>query len=180
MSCCGNKKNGTCCKASRNKEALERLTRNTIGVYKVTPDTTLPSYGTEQSACFDICACIVSRDGHRWMGSVEVEPNGIVKVPTGLIFDIPEGYSVRLHPRSGLSLNKGLILANCEGVIDSDYVEEIFVLVRNVSSQIQYIEHGDRICQGELVKNESVGFVEIEECPSLKTDRDGGLGSTGD
>jgi len=30
-----------------------------------------------------------------------------------------------------------------------------------------------------LVENENVEFVEIEECPSLKTDRDGGFGSTG-
>jgi len=159
------------CKCGRNKEALKRLSANIIGAYKVVPEAIIPTYGTEQSACFDIYACIVSR--------AEIEPNGIVKVPTGLIFDIPEGYSVRLHPRSGLSLNKGLILANCEGIIDSDYIEEIFVLVRNVSSETQYIEHGDRICQGELVENENVVFVEIEECPSPKTDRDGGFGSTG-
>ncbi len=168
------------CKCGRNKEALKRLNSNIIGAYKISPDATIPKYGTEQSACFDIYACIASRDDHRWLGSVEVEPNGIVKVPTGLIFDIPKGYSIRLHPRSGLSLKKGLILANCEGVIDSDYIEETFVLVRNVSSETQYIEHGDRICQGELVENEKVEFVEIEKCPSLKTDRDGGFGSTGD
>tara|TARA_Y100001937_G_C7125438_1_gene334676 strand:+ start:2258 stop:2776 length:519 start_codon:yes stop_codon:yes gene_type:complete len=164
---------------SRNVEAINRILTHTVGAYKVTPDAVMPTYGTTQSACFDIYACIASRDEDRWLGSVDVEPGGIVKVPTGLIFDIPEGYSIRLHPRSGLSLKKGLILANCEGVIDSDYVEETFVLIRNVSNETQYIEHGDRVCQGELVKNENVEFVEIEERPSLKTNRDGGFGSTG-
>lgn len=164
---------------SRNKDASARLLPHKIGAYKIAPDAMLPTYGTEQSACFDVYACIVSRDDSRWLGSVEVESGGIVKVPTGLIFDIPEGYSVRLHPRSGLSLKKGLVLANCEGVIDSDYVEETFVLIRNVSSESQYIEHGDRVCQGELVKNESVQFIELDERPSQKTDRDGGFGSTG-
>jgi dUTP pyrophosphatase len=36
-------------------------------------------------------------------------------IPTGLIFDIPEGYSIRIHPRSGMALKYGLILANCRG-----------------------------------------------------------------
>mgnify|MGYP001311813996 CR=1 FL=1 len=152
---------------------------NIVGVHKLTPDAIVPTYGTKQSACFDIYACIASRDDNQWLGSVDIEPGGFALIPTGLIFDIPEGHSIRLHPRSGLSIKKGLILANCEGVIDSDYVEETFVMIRNVSDETQYIEHGDRICQGELVKNESVTFVEIKERPSTKTDRKGGFGSTG-
>ena len=164
---------------NRNTEAINRILPHTVGAYKVAPDAIMPTYGTEQSACFDIYACIVSRDDNQWLGSMEIESGDFALIPSGLIFDIPEGYSIRLHPRSGLSIKKGLILANCEGVIDSDYVEETFVLIRNVSRSTQYIEHGDRICQGELVKNESVTFVEIEERPSIKTDRKGGFGSTG-
>ena len=40
---------------------------------------------------------------------------GEVLIPTGLIFDIPEGYSVRLHSRSGLRWKDGIYLTNCEG-----------------------------------------------------------------
>jgi len=54
-------------------------------------------------------------------------------VPTGLIFDIPLGFSLRIHPRSGLSYRRGISLSNCEGVIDSDYVEQTFVSVINNS-----------------------------------------------
>jgi dUTP pyrophosphatase len=44
-------------------------------------------------------------------------------IPTGLIADIPEGFSVRIHSRSGLAFKQGVYLTNCEGVIDSDYVD---------------------------------------------------------
>lgn len=157
---------------SRNTEAMKRLISHTVGTYKVTPDATIPTYATEESACFDLYACLSDT-------VLELKSGERTLIPTGLVLDIPEGYSVRLHPRSGMSFKKGLTLANCEGVIDSDYIEEVYILMVNISTEIQYIEHGDRICQGELVKNESVEFVELEECPSIKTNREGGFGSTG-
>jgi dUTP pyrophosphatase len=102
-----------------------------------------------------------------------------VAVPTGLILDIPEGYSVRLHPRSGLALKNGISMANCEGIIDSDYVDELKVIIVNNGGEPFVIKHGDRICQGELIK--TLDYT-IEQCytkPVQKTDRNGGFGSTG-
>ena len=157
---------------SRNTEAIKRLSPHIVGAYKINPNASVPTYGTEQSACFDLYACLSDI-------VLELKAGERTLIPTGLVLDIPEGYSVRLHPRSGMSFKKGLTLANCEGVIDSDYIEEVYILMVNISTEIQYIEHGDRICQGELVKNESVEFVELEECPSIKTNREGGFGSTG-
>jgi dUTP pyrophosphatase len=152
----------SCC---RNRVAI-------IGAYKLSEYATVPTYGTADSACFDLYACVES--------DLELKPNQRVLIPTGLILDIPKGHSVRLHPRSGLSLKKGLSLANCEGVIDSDYVEEVFVLMINSSNETQYIKQGDRVCQGELVKNEKTTFRLLDEIPTLKTNRDGGFGSTGE
>jgi dUTP pyrophosphatase len=106
-------------------------------------------------------------------------PGDRLMVPTGLIFDIPEGYSVRVHARSGLSLKQGLVLANSEGVIDSDYIEELFILVHNISDNGISIAHGDRIAQGELVVREAYTIGEISCHPGQKTDRVGGMGSTG-
>jgi dUTP pyrophosphatase len=100
-------------------------------------------------------------------------------VPTGLIFDIPEGYSVRIHPRSGLSYKQGLILANLEAVIDSDYIHETFVLLTNISENHITINNGDRVAQAELVKQEKYAISETTNKPVQKTDRTGGLGSTG-
>jgi len=102
-----------------------------------------------------------------------------VLVPTGIIFDIPEGYSVRLHSRSGLAWKDGLYLTNCEGIIDSDYVDPVFAMMTNISQSPKVINNGDRICQAELVETLQHDLTEIKEPPTQKTQRDGGFGSTG-
>jgi dUTP pyrophosphatase len=102
-----------------------------------------------------------------------------VLVPTGLIFDIPEGFSLRIHARSGLSLKEGLVLANSEAVIDSDYVDEVFVLLYNRSSVGRTIRIGERIAQAELVESVQYTIKETKKQPTVKTDRTGGMGSTG-
>lgn len=165
-----------------------------LGIFKDDQEAFLPSFATELSACFDLKACLsptkvvnkknaldninigVSIGPER---SVTILPGDRVLVPTGLVLDIPVGYSVRLHPRSGLALNKGITLANAEGVIDADYVDPVFVLLTNTSDQPFVVKHGDRICQGELVKVESVLISEIVDRPQPKSSRDGGFGSTG-
>jgi dUTP pyrophosphatase len=100
-------------------------------------------------------------------------------VPTQLIFDIPEGWSMRLHMRSGLAIKGGLVLSNSEGVIDSDYTDQLMILVTNTSEIPVRINHGDRICQGELVPVYRTGFASTATRPSPKTSRTGGFGSTG-
>ncbi len=111
--------------------------------------------------------------------SVTIPAHHRAIVPTGIVFDIPKGYSVRLHPRSGLSIKKGFIVANCEGVIDSDYFHEIKALMVNNSDEDIVIEHGDRICQAEIAKCVEHTLEETLEEPKQRTNRVGGLGSTG-
>ncbi len=110
---------------------------------------------------------------------IVIPPRHRAIIPTGIIFDIPEGYSVRLHPRSGLSIKKGFIVANCEGVIDEDYFHEIKSLMVNNSDVEIMVEHGDRIVQAEIVETVLHHIVETDVEPCQKTDRVGGLGSTG-
>ena len=164
----------------------------TLKIYKTHPDVQLPKFATEQSACFDISFYAEGKVTYKGFnkqnapierslskGDITIVSGDRIMVPTGLILDIPIGYSVRLHPRSGLSLKQGLVLANAQGIIDSDYVEELFVLIYNTSDNIIAINNGDRICQGELIKSDKYN---IEEClvqPKIKTDRKGGMGSTG-
>jgi dUTP pyrophosphatase len=100
-------------------------------------------------------------------------------IPTGLVFNIPDGYSIRIHPRSGISFKNGIQLANCEGVIDSDYYHETFVALVNMSDVPFTIKHGDRIAQAELVQDLGAKFSETTERPEMRTNRQGGFGSTG-
>ena len=164
-----------------------------LNYYKLDPSVPDPVFATDGSACFDMHAWLpngsmfkVNQDTLNKTIERMVKANCLeiycmerVLVPTGIIFDIPEGYSVRLHSRSGLAWKDGLYLTNCEGIIDSDYVDPVFAMMTNISGTTQYVKQNERICQGELFKDVKCILDEIDEKPDRKTDRDGGFGSTG-
>lgn len=163
-----------------------------LGVFKKSEHAIIPSFATEQSACFDLSACLLKCEkivGYSMMNEkielycntdyVEIPIDFRALIPTGLIFDIPKDHSIRVHPRSGLALKSGLIMQNCEGIIDSDYVEECMVMIRNDSLTRLTITHGMRIAQAELVPTLRYSFNQIDGKPDRKTDRNGGFGSTG-
>lgn len=149
----------------------------TFGVFKLSPSAKIPTKGTTQSACFDVSYCDHDLAGN---SSLRIVPGGTLAVPTGLIFDIPEGYVMKVYARSGLALKHGITLANGVGIIDSDYVDELKVLLHNHSAVPFIINPGDRIAQVEVVKVSPVnGFAVLRDPPQRKTNRDGGFGSTG-
>lgn len=162
-----------------------------LKLFRTHPLVKIPSKQTAQSACFDLSFqgfnnntyegyTITNKPFKRPMNNqIVIQPGDRVAVPTGLIMDIPEGYSVRLHARSGMSLKQGLVLANAEGVVDSDYVQEVMVLVHNISSNQITIKSGDRVAQAELVEDVKYSIVESASRPGIKTTRVGGMGSTG-
>ena len=166
---------------------------NRLNIYKTHPAIRIPSFATSQSACFDLAFNSVGKGTYKGYnknnsefernfgqgGNIHIMPGDRIMVPTGMIFDIPEGYSVRVHARSGTSLKQGLALINAEGVIDADYIEEIYVLLTNVSENGITINNGDRIAQAEMVKKEEYIIWESATKPYLKTTRVGGMGSTG-
>jgi dUTP pyrophosphatase len=156
-----------------------------------------PAYGTEQAACFDLSSAIgygsailaysktnqkleilASQDDAG--NYIEIPSEWRVMVPTGLIFDIPENYYIRIYARSGLSTKSGLNLINSVGIIDADYTNEVFIPLYNNSQEKIRIYSGERIAQAEMVACEPrVNFSYIDERPQLKGDRKGGFGSTG-
>lgn len=164
----------------------------TLKVYRKSSQAILPTKATDQAACWDISACL--EDGQRIVIINEYNENSSrlvnqaaiklydgerMLVPTGLIFDIPMGFSLRIYPRSGLSIKKGISLVNCQGVIDSDYYHETFVALINHTQMEFEIKHGDRIAQCELVGLTSTTVEETQQEPQPKTNRQGGFGSTG-
>ena len=81
--------------------------------------------------------------------------------------------------RSSVATKKGLVLANGVGVIDSDYFEESFIDLHNISDSLVMIEAGERLAQCRLEKVLNTKLVEVDTPPSQKTSRNGGFGSTG-
>jgi dUTP pyrophosphatase len=164
----------------------------TVGVFKLWPQAELPVQATAGSACWDISACLIDGERVDVIGAYNekfqrVVSDGMITlfggeralIPTGLIFDIPESHSLRLHPRSGLSWKEGVTLTNAEGVIDSDYVNQLFVSLINLTEVSYVIGHGTRIAQAELVPVQAVCYQLVTAQPQAKTNRTGGFGSTG-
>ncbi|MDB4345007.1 dUTP diphosphatase [bacterium] len=169
-----------------------------MNVYKVNENAELPAYATDGSACFDIKACFKRGDKllayNNWNKETHVAVKGVgrvadafqippdtrVLIPTGLVFDIPENHVMKMYVRSGVALKKGLTLANNVGIIDSDYVEQTFIMMINQTDSLVMIENGERLAQCLIEKTTKIEINETAEPIVSKTDRDGGFGSTGD
>jgi len=72
-----------------------------------------------------------------------------------------------------------LMLGNAEGIIDSDYYHQTFIMLYNASADMIRIKHGERIAQGELQKTLDYSLKETTIQPEQTTERVGGFGSTG-
>lgn len=132
----------------------------------------LPSYETKGSAGMDIRAAVLEDE------KLTLSPNQRVLVPTGLIFEIPQGYEVQIRPRSGLAFNNGVTCLNTPGTIDSDYRGEIKVLLINLGLEEFEISRGMRIAQMVVAPVTQAKLLETNELG--ETDRGaGGFGSTG-
>ena len=137
---------------------------------RLQPQAFDPEYSTEGAAGLDL-RCIYSR--------YDVEDN-FIEYDTGLAVDIPENYVGLLFARSSVSKTPH-ILANCVGVIDSDYVGEIKFRYKNINIEDKdYIayEFGDKIGQLVIVPIVKAQLLEVED---LKTTErgSGNFGSTG-
>lgn len=142
-----------------------------IKIQKLHPDAIVPTYATDGSGCFDLRAVDT---GNKRL----VDPTLIIR--TGLAFEIPEGYAMLIFSRSGHGFNHETRLANCVGVIDSDYRGEVLVklTVDWRTGNPLYVKEGDRIAQAMLVEVPKVEFDLVKELPGT-TRGFGGFGSTG-
>jgi dUTP pyrophosphatase len=102
----------------------------------------------------------------------------IILVKTGIIVEIPDGFEGQVRPRSGLALNNGITVLNSPGTIDSDYRNEVGVILMNLGIEDFNIEFGDRIAQLVISKYEKCNIVLCDHLTDSST-RSGGFGSTG-
>ncbi|NTJ64859.1 dUTP diphosphatase [Agrobacterium rhizogenes] len=132
----------------------------------------LPAYETKGAAGMDLRAAI--DDG----ATLTIAPWTRVLVPTGFIFEVPEGFEAQIRPRSGLAFKHGITCLNSPGTIDSDYRGEVKVLLANLSEEPFEITRGMRIAQMVIAPVMQVRIAEIAEI-SETTRGAGGFGSTG-
>jgi dUTP pyrophosphatase len=99
-------------------------------------------------------------------------------VPTGLHFEVPEGYELQVRPRSGLALKHGITVLNTPGTVDSDYRGEVAVILMNHGEEPFTVMRGERIAQAVFSPVIQATLLEVKELG--ETERgEGGFGSTG-
>lgn len=137
-----------------------------VKIKKLHENAVIPKYQTPGSAGFDFHSC----------EDMTILPGQVIAVNTGLGVEIPMGNEIQVRSRSGHALNHNLFVLNSPGTIDSDYRNEIKVILCNASNVNFTIKTGDRIAQGVLCPVKEAEWEEIEELK--ETERTGGFGST--
>ena len=102
-------------------------------------------------------------------------------VPTGLFFELPDGYELQVRPRSGLAAKHGITVLNTPGTVDTGYRGEIKVILVNLSNDTFTFEKGERVAQAVIASRVSSDFGELIEVTNISDSERGidGFGSTG-
>lgn len=153
-------------------------------------DAKIPTYATDGSAAMDIYS----------PKEYTIGPGESIMIPTGLKVNIPKGYALLIQPRSGMSRKTKLRIPNTPGLIDSDYHEEIGVLIENVDPPIKSIGmeivngeirdgtlfgssftigKGERFAQMRLIEVPIVNWLPVSSLGNFDNDHGSGFGSTG-
>jgi dUTP pyrophosphatase len=146
-----------------------------LKIKKLHPDAIVPAYATEGAACFDLHALIspMCTEADRTLS-----PGEAVHVDTGLAFEVPVGWAMKIYSRSGHGFKHGVRLVNAVGIVDADYRGQVRVGLHNDGDEPITIRHGDRIAQAMLERVERVTFTVVEELGDTARGA-GGFGSTG-
>jgi dUTP pyrophosphatase len=112
---------------------------------------------------------------------VEIPSLGRALIPTGVKLNVPENYEVQVRSKSGLALNRGLMVLNSPGTVDQGYTGEIKVIMFNTSDSTQTIKKGEKVAQAVLascIPGKLVDLVQVNKIKS-KDRNENGFGSTG-
>lgn len=131
----------------------------------------LPARATDNSAGYDVYANISI--------PINIYPGETEVIPLGFSTALPTGTAALLLPRSGLGAMYGMILANCMGLIDSDYRDEWKAVIWNRNNEdMVTVNPKMRIAQFILINYLNTDFIIT---PDLnETTRFGGFSSTGE
>ena len=130
----------------------------------------IPEYKTQGAAGADVCALIDS--------PVVLHPGKRAIIPTGLFFEIPEGFEIQVRPRSGLAAKNGVTVLNTPGTIDSDYRGELKIILINLGDEDFVINNGERIAQ-IIISPVTQATFQVTDSLSETERGEGGFGSTG-
>ena len=162
-----------------------------IKVERLHEDVVIPEFAHATDSGFDLFT----------YDDKKIKPRETVIIPTGLKFEIPEGWGIQIKNKSGITVKGAPVYSKkenldtnetflidegkreyitvFEGTIDMNYRGEIGIMVRNDNDYEIIIPKHTKIAQGVLRQVYSCVFEEVESVDT-NTDRgEGGYGSTG-
>ena len=133
-------------------------------------DLPLPRYQSPGASGMDLHAAVD--------GPMTIQPGAVALVPTGIRIAVPPGYEAQVRPRSGLALKNMISVLNAPGTIDSDYRNEVGVILANFGREPFTVARGMRIAQMVICRVYQAELVEVDRLDETERHM-GGFGSTG-
>jgi dUTP pyrophosphatase len=145
--------------------------RLTLPYHKISSDAVDPSYNYETDSGFDLYST----------EEIHFSPFERKLVPTGLSFDIPEGYEIQVRTKSGLAIKQGLTVLNSPGTVDQGYTGEVKVIIMNMNNHELTVNKNQKIAQAVLCPVVSGKWINLVTSTSINQKERGsnGFGSTG-
>lgn len=151
------------------EEFIEEI--KTVGIKVITArEELIPTYASKGAAGADVRANIEE--------DIVIPAGSWKLIPTGLFFEIPQGYEIQVRPRSGLAFKSGITVLNTPGTIDSDYRGELGVILMNHGKSDFLVTRDMRIAQ-IVVASVTIGRFEIAQNLAHSVRGSGGFGHTG-
>ena len=149
-----------------DKIAQEGFSRTVnIKVVKENDDAILPQYAHFSDAGADLYS----------NEEVDINPNEVKIISTGLKVEIPNGYEMQIRNRSGMTVKTPILVQL--GTIDSDYRGTIGVMMYNHGDIPYRVQKGDKIAQAVIMPTYHGNFLIADSL--TETERgEGGFGST--
>jgi dUTP pyrophosphatase len=132
----------------------------------------IPAYKTKGSAGVDLVACIEE--------AIVIAGGMSQLIGTGLSVNIQDpGLVAVVASRSGLCLNSQVRVGQGLGIIDSDYLGEIGVILHNDGTNDYIVQPGERIAQLLFMPVVQVDFKLVADFTTMTDRGEGGFGHTG-
>ena len=143
------------------KISFEQFSKDVKNDKELYNNLKIPQRDSDSTAGYDICL----------LNDIELRPNEILKLPTGLKCFFEKDEVLLLVVRSSMGFKYNIRLCNQVGVIDADYYNNkdneghIWIRIQNEGDSTVNLNKGDAIVQGIFLKyltTQSDSTLEIE------------------
>lgn len=135
------------------------------------PDAVHPKYNYGSDSGFDLHS----------VEDIVIPPFGRALVPSGLSFDIRDGFEIQVRTKSGLAINQGLMVLNSPGTVDNGYTGEVKGIIFNTNPTEVKIPKGMKFGQAVVCPVVNGAWVDLNQVDQINKKERGanGFGSTG-